>query len=108
MKVRNTVARLGGEEFVMILDGVLPGRAERIANDISRRFAAREISIGEVVLRCTVSAGVAVGAPAGQPFETVLNLADNALYEAKRAGRNRVEVAGYLRPVDTSETRTIA
>lgn len=108
MKVRNTVARLGGEEFVMILDGVLPGRAERIANDISRRFASREISIGEVVLRCTVSAGVAVGAPAGQPFETVLNLADNALYEAKRAGRNRVEVAGYLRPVDTSETRTIA
>lgn len=108
MKARNTVARLGGEEFVMILDGVLPGRAERIANDISRRFAAREISIGEAVLRCTVSAGVAVGAPVGQTFETVLSLADNALYEAKRAGRNRVEVAGYLRPVDTSETRTTA
>lgn len=107
-KIRNTVARLGGEEFVMILVNVLPGRAERIANDISRRFAAREIIIGEAVLKCTVSAGVAAGAPTGQPFETVLGLADNALYEAKRAGRDRVHVAGYLRPVDTSETRTTA
>jgi diguanylate cyclase (GGDEF)-like protein len=107
-KTQNTIARLGGEEFVMILDSVLPGRAERIANDISRRFAAREIKIGEAVLRCTVSAGVAVGAPTGQPFETVLSLADNALYEAKRAGRDRVEVADYLRPVDSNETRTTA
>ncbi|CDZ35397.1 GGDEF domain-containing protein [Neorhizobium galegae] len=107
-KIRHTVARLGGEEFVMILVNVLPGRAERIANDISRRFAAREIIIGDAVLKCTVSAGVAVGAPTGQPFETVLGLADNALYEAKRAGRDRVHVAGYLRPVDTSETRTTA
>ncbi|MNL81894.1 diguanylate cyclase [compost metagenome] len=60
------------------------------------------------MLKCTVSAGVAAGAPTGQPFETVLGLADNALYEAKRAGRDRVHVAGYLRPVDTSETRTTA
>ncbi|MCC2608323.1 GGDEF domain-containing protein [Neorhizobium petrolearium] len=104
----NTVARLGGEEFAMILHNVLPGRAERIANEISRRFAAREIPMGETVLRCTVSAGVAVGATGGQPFETVLGLADNALYEAKRAGRNRVEVAGYLRSVDVGDTRSSA
>ncbi|WP_117195223.1 GGDEF domain-containing protein [Rhizobium terrae] len=107
-KSPNTVARLGGEEFAMILDNVLPGRAERIANDINRRFAAREIAVGETVLRCTVSAGVAVGAIGGQPFETVLSLADKALYEAKRAGRDRVEVAEYLRPVHLPETRTSA
>ncbi|CAN7151142.1 diguanylate cyclase [Neorhizobium sp. LjRoot104] len=107
-KTRATVARLGGEEFVVILVNVLPGRAERIANDISRRFAAREIIIGDAVLKCTVSAGVAVGAPTGQSFETVLSLADNALYEAKRSGRDRVHVAGYLRPVDLNETRTTA
>lgn len=104
----HTVARLGGEEFVVILDNVLPARAERIANDIARRFAAREIEVGETRLHCTVSAGVAVGAAGGQPFETVLSLADNALYEAKRAGRDRVEVAGYLRPVDLSDSRTSA
>lgn len=104
----NTVARLGGEEFAMILDNVLPGRAERIANDIVRRFALREIIVGGTPIRCTVSAGVAAGAAGGQPFETVLGLADNALYEAKNAGRNRVEVAGYLRPVELAESRTIA
>ncbi|MGK6317071.1 diguanylate cyclase [Neorhizobium sp. DT-125] len=104
----HTIARLGGEEFVVILDNVLSGRAERIANDISRSFAAREIRIGEASLRCTVSAGIAMGAAGGQPFETVLSLADNALYEAKRAGRDRVEVAGYLRPVDLNDTRTSA
>ncbi|MFB9949992.1 diguanylate cyclase domain-containing protein [Rhizobium puerariae] len=104
----NTAARLGGEEFAMILDNVLPGRAERIANEIIRRFAAREIPVGETLLRCTVSAGIAVGAAGGQPFEAVLGLADNALYEAKRAGRNRVEVAGYLRSVNVADTRTSA
>ncbi|WP_105381317.1 GGDEF domain-containing protein [Neorhizobium alkalisoli] len=103
-----TAARLGGEEFALILDNVLPGRAERIANDIARRFAAREIPVGECAVMCTVSAGVSTGAAGGQPFETVLGLADGALYEAKRAGRNRVEVAGYLRPVDLSDTRSSA
>lgn len=104
----HAIARLGGEEFVVILDNVLSGRAERIANDISRSFAAREIRIGEASLRCTVSAGIAMGAAGGESFETVLSLADNALYEAKRAGRDRVEVAGYLRPVDLNDTRTSA
>ncbi len=106
---QHIVGRLGGEEFAMILANALPGRAERIANDIARRFAAREIDVGaEAPLRCTVSAGVAIGTAGGQPFETVLSLADNALYEAKRAGRDRVEVAGYLRSVGLGETRTIA
>jgi len=107
-KSPHTVARLGGEEFVVILDNVLPARAERIANAIARRFAAREIEVGKGRMRCTVSAGIAVGAAGGQPFETVLNLADNALYDAKRAGRDRVEVAGYLRPVNLSDSRTSA
>ncbi len=102
------LGRLGGEEFAVLLDNVLPGRAERIANDIRRRFGARDIKIGESTLKCTVSAGVAVGAPQGQPFEVVLNRADAALYDAKRAGRDRVEVAGYLRSVEPAESRTSA
>jgi diguanylate cyclase (GGDEF)-like protein len=101
-------ARLGGEEFAVILDNVLPGRADRIANDIRRRFGARNIAIGDNILQCTVSAGVAVGAPDGQPFEVVLNRADAALYDAKRGGRDRVEIAGYLRPVEAGENRTSA
>jgi diguanylate cyclase (GGDEF)-like protein len=103
------VARLGGEEFAMIVSEIMPGRAERIANEIRKRFAARDILADGAILRCTVSAGVAVGLPEGQPFETVLSLADSALYEAKRSGRDRVELASYLRSIPAvPETRTSA
>lgn len=104
----HTAARLGGEEFALLVENAVPGRAERMANDIIRRFADREIVVGDVVVRCTVSAGVAVASGAGEPFEAVLNLADGALYAAKRSGRNRVEVAGHVRPVDLDGARTTA
>lgn len=97
-----SAARLGGEEFAMIVGEVMPGRAERIANAVRMRFAARDIVIDGKRLRCTVSAGVSVGLPEGQPFEAVLNLADGALYEAKNAGRDRVELASYLRTIPAS------
>jgi diguanylate cyclase (GGDEF)-like protein len=103
-----TVARLGGEEFAMILENVLPGRAERVANDICRAFAARTVAVGDSTLQCTVSAGIAVGSASGEAFEAVLSRADNALYDAKRGGRDRVAVADYLRPVALAEARTSA
>ncbi len=105
---QHTVARLGGEEFAIILANTLPGRAERVADDIVRSFASREIRIGEATLQCTVSAGVAFGSPDADNFEVVLNLADTALYQAKRNGRNRVQMAEFLHRVETVETRSNA
>lgn len=103
------VARLGGEEFAMVVGEVMPGRAERIANAVRMRFAARDIVIDGKRVRCTVSGGVSVGTPEGQPFETVLNLADGALYDAKDAGRDRVEIASYLRSIPPApDSRTSA
>jgi diguanylate cyclase (GGDEF)-like protein len=105
------VARLGGEEFAAIVSEVMPGRAERIANEVRKRFAARDILVEGASLRCTVSAGVSLGQPDGELFETVLSLADGALYEAKRAGRDRVELASYLRSIPAppvSDSRTSA
>ncbi|MBW9090904.1 GGDEF domain-containing protein [Rhizobium wenxiniae] len=102
-------ARLGGEEFAMVVGEVMPGRAEKIANAVRMRFAARDIVIDGKLLRCTVSGGVSVGTPEGQPFETVLNLADGALYEAKDAGRDRVAIASYLRSIPPApDSRTSA
>lgn len=109
MVAEGAVARLGGEEFAMVIGEVMPGRAERIANSVRMRFAARDIVIDGKRLRCTVSGGVSVGTPEGQPFETVLNLADTALYEAKGAGRDRVEIASYLRSIHPApDSRTSA
>ncbi|MNI08526.1 diguanylate cyclase [compost metagenome] len=93
----------------MVVGEVMPGRAERIANAVRMRFAARDIFIDGELVRCTVSGGVSVGTPEGQPFETVLSLADGALYEAKGAGRDRVEIASYLRSIHPApDSRTSA
>ncbi|MET0748811.1 MAG: GGDEF domain-containing protein [Rhizobium sp.] len=93
------VARLGGEEFALVLDNVLPGRAEQIADRIRESFAARELEIDGKRLKCTVSAGIAFGTSETLDFDHVLHAADKALYVAKRNGRNRVESAEYLHAV---------
>lgn len=99
LRASDTVARLGGEEFALVLDNTLPGRAEQVAERVRDAFAARTISIDDKYLTCTVSAGVATGTVEGVGFDDVLRAADKALYEAKRNGRNRVEVAAYLHAV---------
>jgi diguanylate cyclase (GGDEF)-like protein len=97
------VARLGGEEFALVLDNVMPGRAEQIADRIRETFSARELVFDSKRLQCTVSAGIAFGSAECVDFDGVLHAADRALYAAKRNGRNRVESAEYLHAVP-SET----
>ncbi|UWM75787.1 GGDEF domain-containing protein [Rhizobium sp. WSM4643] len=102
----DTAARLGGEEFVLVLKEIMPGRAELTAERIRRGFEAREIHIDDEVLTCTVSVGVAPGRSKSLDFDATLSAADKALYVAKRAGRNRVELASYLKAVPVEATRT--
>jgi len=97
----DTVARLGGEEFAMVLDNIMPDPAERIAERIRAGFEQRQIAVLGHVLSCTTSAGIAFGAVGGIDFDAVLNAADRALYDAKKEGRNRVTVATYLHAVST-------
>jgi diguanylate cyclase (GGDEF)-like protein len=99
LRSSDTVARLGGEEFALVLDNTLPGRAEQVAERVRDAFAAQAIGVDDKSITCTVSAGVATGTVKGLGFDDVLRAADKALYEAKRNGRNRVEVAAYLRAV---------
>lgn len=99
LRSSDTVARLGGEEFALVLNNTLPGRAEQVAERVRDAFAAQVVSIDDKSLVCTVSAGVATGTVKGIGFDEVLRAADKALYVAKRNGRNRVEVAAYLHAV---------
>lgn len=86
-------ARLGGEEFVVVLADAGQGRAQRVAEAVRASVRAAPIVLGESELQVTVSIGVAELHP-----ETEANLlealahADVALYEAKRSGRDRVIV----------------
>lgn len=88
-------ARLGGEEFCLVLPGTdVPG-ARVFAERLRHSFETLEIDTGRSFLRCTMSIGVAYASAAmlqDQQVDLVdlLHRADEALYEAKRAGRNRL------------------
>lgn len=85
-------ARLGGEEFAIIMTGVTLKEARAMAERILTTFAAVEVLTDDGRrFRCTASAGIAFGMADGAPIDQVMARADNALYSAKRAGRNRVE-----------------
>ncbi|TNB48027.1 diguanylate cyclase [Martelella lutilitoris] len=83
------VVRYGGEEFCVILNDALLSNAARIAEDIRGQLAAEDFANGVTV---TVSAGVAQSSENEPSVYTVIKNADKALYEAKRNGRNRVEI----------------
>lgn len=89
-------ARYGGEEFAVVLPGTAPAGALEIAEVIRRAVAATDTrNLVEGGYPLTVSIGVAAMVPlAGAGSATLVNSADGALYQAKRNGRNRVELLG--------------
>lgn len=88
----DAVARLGGEEFCVLLPGCDAEGAERVAQRIRQAFAALDINLGDGTTTATVSAGLAIGDDE-ESFASVLSRADAALYRAKSAGRNNVRTA---------------
>jgi diguanylate cyclase (GGDEF)-like protein len=89
VRKEDLVARLGGEEFVVLLENEGVEEARCTAERIRQIVEALNISVDDQVVKATVSAGVAVF-EASDTLETVLRRADRALYAAKLAGRNRV------------------
>ena len=90
-------ARLGGEEFLVVLPRSTHERGVKVAENIRRRFAAGIVPTERGDLRCTVSAGIAFAGPGEeQTLDALLHAADHELYGAKNAGRNRVG-SGRLR-----------
>ncbi len=81
------VARLGGEEFVALVDGLAPSAIARLAERI-RNQVHRSVGAGERLEPVTVSLGVAFRKQ-GQGIDKLLKAADDAVYAAKRAGRDR-------------------
>lgn len=88
----DTLGRVGGEEFAVVLPGSDADAAQRVAERVRARFAAEPIAGGEPIL-ASASFGVS-GWPYPLTLDAALQAADAALYEAKAAGRNCVRVAG--------------
>ena len=86
-------ARLGGEEFALVMPSASAESALRLADDVRHSFFQSVGLLGIDGLSCSASAGIALGGPPGASFESVLNEADKALYAAKNGGRDRVLAA---------------
>jgi len=88
----DTVARLGGDEFVILLDSLRHPEDVRLVGNKLIETMKPELHVGQKRLQVTASIGIAfaIGTETG---EILLNRADGALYEAKKAGRNRFHIA---------------
>lgn len=87
------VARLGGEEFVVLLPNISAEHATALAERIRAAFAGQALKVGGQTVHFSVSIGVAQFDPAELSLNTWLARADAALYQAKAQGRNRVVLA---------------
>lgn len=83
------VARMGGDEFLIVLSGVHDREEAMQVAEKVRATAARPLLLPDREVRISLSIGVAM-AEEGDDVDRLLERADNAMYEAKRGGRNRV------------------
>ncbi len=89
---QDMVARYGGEEFVVIFpDTAIPGALQAL-NMVQQRAETASLNVGEAEIKLpTFSAGV-VSFQAEDSIDSLIQRADQVLYEAKNRGRNRIEV----------------
>ncbi len=89
-RAMDVVARVGGEEFAVLLPGTDLNGAEAVALRVCERLRGQPVHVDGKAIFCTVSIGVAAMEPGVDGIQALLQRADTALYAAKVAGRNRV------------------
>jgi diguanylate cyclase (GGDEF)-like protein len=93
-------ARIGGEEFAILLPRVRSSEAAQRAEELRTMLAAQMIPCGDTQIQITASFGVADSSGAQVPFDQAWIDADRALYRAKSIGRNQVVVSQPLAAID--------
>jgi len=92
IRANDVIGRYGGEEFLLLLPDSCLNEAVAVIGRLQRELAAKPMPWGKAQLQVTFSAGIAAHG-AGDAVETLIQRADQALYAAKRAGKNRLSVA---------------
>jgi two-component system, cell cycle response regulator len=98
-RVFDSVARYGGEEFVVVMPGTGPSEAAVAAERLRLAVEGIEFNTAGIRMPLTVSVGVACTPIGSGSPEALLQAADAALYDAKRNGRNRVEMARIIEAI---------
>ena len=103
----NIVARYGGEEFAVLLTntGLTVAAALQIAERLRKVLGTQDFAFSGRKVRLTVSIGVAYSTGKSTLPETMLAQADQALYQAKRSGKNRVCLHEAMRIETMPENR---
>lgn len=92
MRDIDRVGRWGGEEFVVLLPGASLGQAREVGERLRERVQALPLRWQDQAVPLTLSAGISQWSESGDDLGALLARADAALYRAKAAGRNRVEI----------------
>lgn len=110
-RAEDIVARVGGEEFALLLPGTELRDALAIADQLCDRIGATPMEMTAVGLPMTSSFGVATISEQDRELDDIVRRADRALYRSKRAGRNQVDLEssqlmltadGTLKPVEST------
>ncbi len=94
----DTIARYGGDEFIVMCPETKKQEAARVVGNLLHDFAMYDFVGGQKEVKVTFSAGVSSYPEDGTGVAELIKSADNALYEAKGAGRNTVRV--YRRQIE--------
>ena len=90
VRASDTFARIGGEEFAVILPDTSHEDARQIAESVRRSVESESFQVGNQQRTVTLSGGVATWSADMKDMSELLHLADNNLYKAKSSGRNRI------------------
>jgi diguanylate cyclase (GGDEF)-like protein len=93
LRTQDRLARFGGEEFLVLLPASNLARALAEAESLRLQVRSQPLELGELSVPLSVSIGVAEWAGSSEDLSRLLARADDALYRAKRLGRDRVEAA---------------
>jgi diguanylate cyclase (GGDEF)-like protein len=94
LRIYDSIGRYGGEEFLIVVPGTVEGELRELAERLRLAIEKAPIRIGEGEIRITLSIGAAIMPPRGRRPASVLADADEALYDAKRFGRNCICMRG--------------
>jgi diguanylate cyclase (GGDEF)-like protein len=107
LRTQDTLARIGGEEFAILLPDTKEAGAANLAERLRAEVERAPVAYGPHTIPMTVSAGVVEWRRTADTPDELIQRADAALYAAKRGGRNRVVTSGepVANPGSASEGR---